>query len=255
MPSFDSNGVAIHYEERGSGAPVALVHGFASNLKQNWELTGWLDFLAVNYRVIAMDCRGHGLSAKPHEAEAYGSANMTGDVVRLLDHLKVPRALLMGYSMGAWISLGVILSYPGRIRAAVLGGIGGGTGGASPMADPRRRAVIVKALLAERAEDVAEPIARQFRQFAEANRNDLKALAACMSGDRPALDPASLSTIRMPVMIVVGTKDELVGSAEPLAGAIAGAELVRLEGRDHLNAPGDKLYKEAVAGFCAAAPA
>ncbi len=255
MPSFDSNGVAIHYEERGSGAPVVLVHGFASNLKQNWELTGWLDFLAPNYRVIAMDCRGHGLSAKPHEPEAYGQANMTGDVVRLLDHLKVPRALLMGYSMGAWISLGVILSYPGRIRAAVLGGIGGGTGGANSMADPRRRGVIAKALLAERAEDVAEPIARQFRQFAEANRNDLKALAACMSGDLPALDPATIGTIRIPVMIVVGTKDELVGSGEPLAGAIPGAELVRLEGRDHLNAPGDKLYKEAVGPFFAAAPA
>ena len=71
----------------------------------------------------------------------------------------------------------------------------------------------------------------------------------------PALDPATLGAIQIPVMIVVGTKDELVGSAEPLAGAIAGAELVKLEGRDHLNAPGDKRYKEAVARFFAAAPA
>jgi len=179
---------------------------------------------------------------------------MAGDVVRLLDHLKVPRALLMGYSMGAWISLKVVLSWPQRIRAVVLGGIGGGSGTGS-MADPRRRQVIASALLAERAEDVTDPIPRQFRQFAEANRNDLKALAACMSGDRPLLDPATLGAIRIPVMIVVGTKDELVGSAEPLAAAIAGAELVKLEGRDHLNAPGDKRYKEAVARFFAAAPA
>ena len=179
---------------------------------------------------------------------------MAGDVVRLLDHLKVPRALLMGYSMGAWISLKVVLSWPQRIRAVVLGGIGGGSGTGS-MADPRRRQVIASALLAERTEDVADPIPRQFRQFAEANHNDLKALAACMSGDRPLLDPATLGAIRIPVMIVVGTKDELVGSAEPLAGEIAGAELVKLEGRDHLNAPGDKRYKEAVARFFAAAPA
>jgi len=254
MPSFDSDGVAIHYEERGTGAPAVLVHGFAAELNSNWGIPGWLDFLSANYRVIAMDCRGHGQSAKPHQAQAYGSEDMAGDVVRLLDHLKVPRALLMGYSMGAWISLKVVLSWPQRIRAVVLGGIGGGSGTGS-MADPRRRQVIASALLAERAEDVTDPIPRQFRQFAEANRNDLKALAACMSGDRPPLDPATLGAIRIPVMIVVGTKDELVGSAEPLAGAIAGAELVKLEGRDHLNAPGDKRYKEAVARFFAAAPA
>jgi len=250
MPSFDSDGVAIHYEERGTGAPVMLVHGFAANHKNNWGDPGWLDLLSANYRVIAMDCRGHGQSAKPHEVQAYGAANMTGDVVRLLDHLKVPRALLMGYSMGAWISLNVVLSCPNRIRAVVLGGIGDGT-----MADPRRRAVIAKALLAERTEDVTEPIPRQFRLFAQAAGNDLKALAACMSGDRPPLGPKRLGTIRIPVMIVIGTKDELVGGAEPLAGAIVGAELVKLEGRNHLNAPGDKRYKEAVARFFAAAPA
>jgi pimeloyl-ACP methyl ester carboxylesterase len=254
MPSFDSDGVAIHYEERGTGAPVMLVHGFAANHKSNWGDTGWLDFLSADYRVIAMDCRGHGQSAKPHQPEAYGSANMSGDVVRLLDHLGIQRTLLMGYSMGAWISLQVVLSYPQRIRAVVLGGIGGGSG-TNSMADPRRREAIAKALLAGRAEDVTEPIARQFRLFAEAAGNDLKAMAACMSGDRPALDPARLGMIRMPVMIVAGTKDELVGDPQPLAGAIAGAELVKLEGRDHLNAPGDKRYKEAVARFFAAAPA
>ncbi len=252
MPSFDSNGVVIHYEDRGTGAPVVLVHGFASNIKGNWGDTGWLDFLSANYRVLAIDCRGHGQSAKPHEAEAYGAANLAGDVIRLLDCHGIRRALLMGYSMGAWISLYVATSYPERLRAVVLGGIGGGPGG---MADRERRDAIVKALLAERIEDVTAPMPRQFRQFAEANRNDLKAMAACMKGDRPALDPAVLGAIRLPVMVVIGTRDELVGGGSPLADAIPGAELVKLEGRDHLNAPGDKLYKEAVARFFAAAPA
>jgi pimeloyl-ACP methyl ester carboxylesterase len=254
MPSFDSNGVKINYQDRGAGAPVVLVHGFAASIKANWGDTGWLDFLSPHYRVLAMDCRGHGQSAKPHEPEGYGLANMAADVIRLMDHVGVGRALLMGYSMGGRISLSVVASYPERIRAVVLGGIGGGTGAGS-VSDPRRRDAIVNALLAERAADVKEAVPKQFRQFAEAMGNDLKALAACMAGFRIALDPAELGRIRVPAMIVVGTKDELVGDAEPLAAAIPGAELVKLEGRDHLNAPGDKRYKEAVARFFAAAPA
>jgi pimeloyl-ACP methyl ester carboxylesterase len=251
MPSFDSAGVKIHYEDRGSDEPVVLVHGFAANARNNWEIPGWYEALAPKYRVIAMDCRGHGLSEKPHDKEHYGTDTMAADVIRLLDHLGIRRSLLMGYSMGARISLEVIMKYPERIRAAVLGGIGTGLGG---MAEPGRREGIVKALLAEKLEDVINPVARQFRQFAEANRNDLNALAACMAGDRPAIGRAELASIRVPVMVVIGTKDTLVGSADELAAAIAGAQLVKLEGRDHLNAPGDKRYKEAVAKFFAGAP-
>ncbi len=253
MPSFDSDGVAIHFEERGTGAPVVLVHGFAANLKNNWGNVGWIDLLAANYRVLAIDCRGHGQSAKPHDPAAYGTANMAADVIRLLDHHGIQRTLLMGYSMGAWISLNVAASYPQRLRAVVLGGIGAGNGGG--MADPERREVIAKALLAERAADVTQPLARGFRLFAEASGNDLQALAACMRGSRIGLDPATLGKIRVPTLVVVGTKDDIVGSAEPLSRAIPGAELVTLEGRDHLNAPGDKRYKEAVVRFFAAAPA
>jgi pimeloyl-ACP methyl ester carboxylesterase len=97
-------------------------------------------------------------------------------------------------------------------------------------------------------------MAREFRRFAEANRNDLKALGACIAHDRPDFSPLRLASISIPVMVVIGTNDTLVGSADELAHAIPGAELVQLEGRDHLNAVGDKRYKEAVARFFTAAP-
>lgn len=231
---------------------MLLLHGFASSTKANWGDTGWLDLLAANYRVLAMDCRGHGLSAKPHGREAYGGRTLVADVIRLLDHLSVPRALLMGYSMGARTSLRVVCAYPERIRAVVLGGIATGTAG---MEDPRGREPIVKALLAKRIEDVTGPVPRTFRQFAEANRNDLKALAACMAADWPAADRAALKAIRIPVMIVVGSKDLIAVDADQLAAAIPGAQLVTLQGRHHLNAPGDRRYKEAVSRFFAGAPA
>jgi len=262
MPFFDSAGMPIHYHDHGDGAPVMLVHGFAASARSNWEETGWFKFLTEKYRVIALDCRGHGLSAKPYERGAYGPENMSGDVVRLLDHLGIERALLMGYSMGAAISLNAVLSHAARFRAVVLGGIGIGAGG---MAERGRIQSIARVLLADDTGAVLDEIAREserhanmareFRRFAEANYNDLKALGACIAHDRPDFSPARLATIQIPVMIVIGTRDNMVGSADELANAIPGSGLVKLERRDHLNAVGDKHYKEAVARFFAAAPA
>ncbi|MGD0075377.1 MAG: alpha/beta hydrolase [Candidatus Binataceae bacterium] len=252
MPVFDSAGVPIHFQDNGAGPPAVLVHGFAASARSNWEETRWVSFLAANYRVIALDCRGHGMSGKPHESEAYGPENMGGDIIRLLDHLGIGRALLMGYSMGAAISLHTVLGHPTRFRALVLGGIGSGPGG---MAERGRIPRIAQALLADDPRSLSDEMERQFRRFAEANRNDLKALAACIMRDRPDFNPALLGTIDIPVMVVIGTRDTWVGSADDLARAIPGAELVRLEGRDHLNAVGDKRYKDAVARFFGGAPA
>ena len=262
MPIFDSAGVPIHYRDQGTGPPVVLVHGFAASARSNWEETNWISFLGARYRVLALDCRGHGLSGKPHEREAYGPENMGGDIIRLLDHLGIARALLMGYSMGAAISLHTVLSHPTCFRALVLGGIGTGPGG---MAERGRTQSIAQVLLAEDPRPIIDKMARdfgrvaemarEFRRFAEANRNDLKALGACIAHDRPDFSPARLATISIPVMVVIGTKDTLVGSAEELARAIPGAKLVELEGRDHLNAVGDKRFKEAVERFFSSAPA
>ena len=251
MPIFDSAGVSIHYQDQGAGAPVVLIHGFAASVRSNWEETGWISFLGASYRVLALDCRGHGLSGKPHEREAYGPENMGGDIIRLLDHLGIGRAMLMGYSMGAAISLHTVLSHGARFRALVLGGIGTGPGG---MAERGRLERIAQALLAQQRDSIADEMAREFRRFAAANRNDLKALAACIAHDRPDFSPQRLASIRIPVMPAIGTKDMLVGSADELAHAIPGAELVKLEGRDHLNAVGDRHFKEAVARFFADAP-
>ena len=252
MPYFDSNGVKIYYEEHGNGEPVVLVHGFASRADHNWG-EQWFKYLAPHFRVIALDCRGHGKSDKPHDAAAYEGAAMGDDVIRLMDHLGIKRALLMGYSMGGRISLGLLLSHPERLRAVVLGGIG-----ASSTAAPSfNRSPIVAALLADDASKVTLETARQFRQFAEANGNDLKALAACMGAARPDVTSEELRKfrVRVPVMIVIGTRDTLVGNPELLRDSIPGSQLVKLEGRDHLSAPGDNLYKESVLKFFKSAPA
>lgn len=250
MAFFDSAGVKIHYEEHGAGDPVVLVHGFASRASHNWELTGWYKALAPRYRVIAMDCRGHGDSGKPHNRADYSGRIMEEDVIRLIDHLGIERTLLMGYSMGGRIAMGVLAHHPERLRAVVLGGIGAGAG----VTDPARRNAIVAALLAYDKAQIKTEQARLFREFAEANRNDLQALAACMAADREPISAKDYNRNKVPVLVVVGSKDELVEKPENLASMIAGARLVTIEGRDHLNAPGDQEYKEAVLEFFQRAP-
>lgn len=246
MATFDSDGVSIRYETFGDEAlpPVVLVHGFASSLDGNWVRPGWIETLSPLRRVIALDCRGHGESGKPHDAEAYSGAAMPNDVIGLMDHLGIQRSDLIGYSMGSRISLQLILSHPQRFTSCILGGVGG-----VPNARGGGRPNVVEALLADDASTVADPVGRGFRQFAEANKNDLKALAACMAAGRGLGNGAPLGEISMPVLIVTGEDDRTVGKPEPLAEAIPGSTLVKIPGRDHLTVVGDQRFKDAVVVF------
>jgi pimeloyl-ACP methyl ester carboxylesterase len=249
MPYFDSAGVRIHYHDAGSGEPVMLVHGFASTAAHNWGGTGWLAALSEKYRVIAPDVRGHGLSDKPHAPDAYGYAIMGADVTRLMDHLGIGRAILMGYSMGASIAIELMLSHPERFRAIVLGGIAYDDG----LEDKADRDAIAAAYRADDPATIKNPVAKAYRKFAESMPNDLKALAALIDAKRSPFDPAKLTAVRMPVLIVVGSNDNAIGDPQPLARMIPGARLVMLEGRDHMTAPADHRFIEVVLEFLSTA--
>src|SRR5712691_1457816 len=172
---FSSDGVRLHFELHGPdvGTPIILVHGFASDYRLNWVGSRWQETLTGNgFRVIGLDCRGHGQSDKPHDEAAYTVDVMTGDVVRLLDHADVAEAAYLGYSMGARIGLEVVMDYPDRVTRAVLGGIG--ASGAIEHADEIAHAFRI-------GEPTDDPIAQTFYKFAAARpANDLIALAACI---------------------------------------------------------------------------
>ena len=247
---FESNGVPIHYEVFGEGEPIILVHGFASSLKGNWVTTGWIETLRPVRKVAALDCRGHGESGKPHEPESYGGHVMEDDIVGLMNHLEIQKADLFGYSMGAAISLRAVLRYPQRFTSLILGGIGhvlarrmGGRPG------------VTRALLAKDPSTITNPVAKGFRVFAERNKNDLEALAAYQQAQRALVDKAALAGISIPVLVVIGESDALVGSPRELVAAIPGAELVVIPGRDHLTVVADARFKEAVVTFLTDSPA
>jgi len=241
---FDSDGVRLHYEVHGPerGAPVVVVHGFASDYRLNWVGTRWQEALTTaGFRVFGLDCRGHGYSDKPHDPAAYAIGIMAGDIVRFLDHVEVPAAAYLGYSMGARIGLQVVMDFPGRLQRAALGGIGadGAINSAQAIAD---------AFL--RGEPTDDPIARMFYRFASARpTNDLKALAACITGLKPRWDPAKLAAIRTPVLVVVGDRDELARNAPELVELIPSSRLVTIVGRDHMGAVPAREFKEAVIAF------
>jgi len=245
MPTFDSDGVMIAYDAIGDGPAIVLVHGFASSRVRNWKDTRWYDTLvSAGRRVVALDCRGHGQSDKPHDPAAYGAELMTADVIRLMDHLGIARADLMGYSMGGRIAATLLARHAGRFAAGILGGIGAGL-----LAERRDANAIARVLEAEDPATITHPAGQTFRAFAEQGRNDLHALAACMRGLRHTVDAAELAQIRVPVLAVVGDRDTLVGDPRPFVELIPGAQLVILPGRDHLNAVGDRGYKQAVLDF------
>ena len=242
---FDSDGLCLHYGLHGpeSGPPVVVVHGFASDYQLNWVGTRWQETLVdAGYRVIGLDCRGHGRSDKPHDPAAYSMAAMAADVRRLLDEVHAETAHYVGYSMGARIGLQAVLDFPDRLRSAVLGGIG--ASGAVDDAEP-----IVRALRGGVAETAS---ALSFQKFASARAiNDLDALAACMEGmaQSAAVDPASLAAIRTPILLVVGERDEVARNAPRLAELIPSAELVMIPGRDHLGTVPARQFKDAAVEF------
>jgi pimeloyl-ACP methyl ester carboxylesterase len=245
MPSFHNGDVEIAYLDEGEGDPILLVHGFASSKNVNWVYPAWVSELKKSgRRVIALDNRGHGESTKLYDPEAYHIGTMAGDVSALMDHLKIERADIMGYSMGSRMTAWLARSQPQRLRSAILGGIGIGLiEGGGPGEN------VAAALEVPSLEEVTDPVGRTFRLFADQTRSDRRALAACMRGSRRLMTSEEAAGITVPVLIAVGTADEIAGSAQALGKIIPGAKVLDIPNRDHMRAVGDKVYKAGVLDF------
>ncbi|MEJ6783130.1 alpha/beta fold hydrolase [Aminobacter sp. Piv2-1] len=234
----------------GSGAPVLMIHGFASSHFVNWVSPGWFKTLTeAGYRAIAFDNRGHGLTSKSYDEADYTPSKMAGDAVALLDHLGIERAHVMGYSMGARVSAFLALAAPERVATLVFGGLGigmvDGVGDWDPIAD---------ALLAADPETITHRRGKSFRAFADQTRSDKRALAACIATSRELLSEDDMARITQPTLVAVGTTDDIGGSAAELAALMPNAESFDIEGRDHMLAVGDRTFKKRVLEFYAEHP-
>lgn len=240
------DGVDIAYERVGAGPPVILVHGFAASRTITWKNTGWYEWLVGSGRsVIALDCRGHGESGKPHSPMDYDDRTMAMDIVAVMDANGAASAPLIGYSMGGYLAIALMHIAAKRVERAVLGGVGENYFSFWEGRDE----VIAKGLEADDPATLSDPTAIEFRSFAERAGNDLDALAACMRRTRLLCSAQELGCILQPTLVVCGENDPIAGPAAPLAAHFANGEAVSVPRRNHHSTVGDRLFKEAARDF------
>ncbi len=215
--SFDSNGVRIACTVRGKGEPVVLIHGFLSNSGINWDLWGTTALLAKDFQVIAMDVPAHGESDKPAKEEAYG-LELVEDVARLLDHLKIKKAHIVGYSMGGIISAKFTAKYPDRVLSCTLGGMGW-----------LREGSLEQKVFAEGGKD-GKPIGLCFRGLAKL-----------------ALTEDEVKAIRVPVMVLFGEKDGLKKLyVDPLKPVRKDWMVIEIKDANHLDCIAKPQFREEI---------
>jgi pimeloyl-ACP methyl ester carboxylesterase len=218
--TFDSNGVKLSYSVRGKGEPVVLIHGLLSSAGINWDLPGTTALLAKGYRVIALDVRGHGRSDKPAREDAYGP-ELVEDVARLLDHLKIKKAHVVGYSMGGIITAKFLARHPDRALSGTLGGMGW----------------------------LREGSAAQwaFAQMGKDGKNHPAGLCG-RSLAKLALTEKEVKSIRAPVTVLVGDDDGLIKKlyVEPLRPVRKDWPVVEIKGANHLSCAFKPQFKEEI---------
>jgi pimeloyl-ACP methyl ester carboxylesterase len=257
---FDAKGVKIHYVIHGKGEPVVLIHGFAIDIAMQWDYPGVTKALARDFRVIALDSRGHGKSDKPHDVKQYG-LEMVEDVVRLLDHLKIKKAHVVGYSMGGAIALKLATMHPDRLLSVTLGGMGL----LAPTQEPVIRALaeslengkgmtplliwLTPGSQGKPSEDQVKPI-NTFLMF----QNDAKALAAVVRGSMDKnleITDEQLKRLPVPMLAVIGDVDPFKKSVDELKKRLPSLQVVVIERGDHFTAILNPLFNKSVKEFIA----
>jgi pimeloyl-ACP methyl ester carboxylesterase len=263
--SFESGGVKIAYLDEGKGECVVLLHGFSASAEEMWSKmpfaqTQFLPALAKEYRVLAPDFRGHGKSDKPHDVKKYGK-EMAEDVIHLLDHLKVKKAHVVGYSMGAMVAWKLLVTHPDRILSVTFGG-------ASPLLPQPKGSPVLEAtveslekgkgigplVVALTPDGGAKPTAEQAAAFSDLflKGKDQKALAAVLRGF-PGLEvtEADLKANKVPVQFVYGSreapflKDEIAAARK----ALPKSDEVVVEKCDHGSTFAAPEFRKAVLEF------
>jgi len=254
---FDADGVRLFYRVEGSGVPVVLVHGYGVNADLNWQRSGVVRALRKDYQVITLDVRGHGRSDKPHDPAAYGVETVR-DVIRLLDHLGIPKAHVVGYSMGGFITIKLTTLYPDRLISAVPCA----SGWEQPDGDKLK---ILEQLTESLDRNQSyEPLLRflepvpppawkiKLIDFLMGAINDGEAMSALMKRFLDlAVTEEELHNNRVPVLSIVGTRDPLGGGVKGMTEHMAHHEAVYIEGGDHLTTILNRKYMQSLKAFLA----
>jgi pimeloyl-ACP methyl ester carboxylesterase len=257
---FSSDGVTLRYLVAGEGEPVLLIHGLGASVHIQWGAPGVMEALAEDYRVIAYDNRGHGRSGKPHNPDRYGEETVE-DAVRLLDHLQIRKAHIVGYSMGAMITNKLLMEHPERFLSATLGGAGW-------LKSDDERAVFMEEVIEslEQRKGILpllvrltpsgrpKPTEDQFRvrlgNQVFALLNDQRAVAAAARGmSELAVTEEDLRANRVPTLALIGGADPLKVTVDELAQVMPNLTVTVIEDADHLRTPGRPEFVRELKSF------
>jgi pimeloyl-ACP methyl ester carboxylesterase len=252
MPHFDgADGASLYYDDQGEGPVVLLLHGFVGDVNIDWIRSGILDrLLDEGYRTVAYDARGHGLSAKPHETDAYADDMLERDASALLDALGVEQCLVVAFSIGARTALR-LSTLDDRVRAVAALGLGELNLRPVPARadDGDGEMWISDAMLVDDPDTITRDGLRHYREMADAIRADRVALAAFVGAHRPALVDF-VDEVRVPVIVITGSDDTTAGSPDVLAERLADATAVTTTG-DHAGVKDQAATHEAIVEFLA----
>lgn len=250
MTEFTHGPIRLHYEVHGQGRPVVLLHGGTVSFKHNYADFGWIQaFNAAGFQVIGLDLRGHGKSAKPHEAEAYGIENLASDVIALLDHLKLQSSCIVGYSLGTVITLHLLKNHAHRVERAALVATGDGLIGHPPHTFALLLPALAEVLRrTEYPRDLPKHLAAYWN-FVVATQGDALALSALSQANYPHLPPEQAASIVVPTQVVSGQHDKVLGRGEKLAAALGRGEYLEIAGADHFSLAADADTRGAVIDF------
>ncbi len=239
---FESSGVRIRYVEQGQGPAIVLMHGYTGTLDRHFIANGVFANLAKDYRVIAMDLRGHGKSGKPHEPSAYGE-EFARDVVRLLDHLKIQRAHVLGYSLGAFIAGRVATLHPERLIGVIyvaglpLRDLSFMEPFAQDAVKELESGLPFKSLVMALQPPGSKPPSDDEIRKAVAPlvaANDVKAFAALWRGYKTlAVTDAQLAAVRVPSIVITGSEDINAAGVPELNKLHPQIRTVVVEGAQH----------------------
>lgn len=230
MPYVRSQGCRIHYHVEGDGPALVFQHGFGDSLESWYEL-GYVDTFKDEYRLILIDARGHGVSDKPHEPEAYSFQNVTADVVAVLDALAIPKAHYFGFSMGGKNGFAVAAYAPERLYSLMVLGTGASAQDHAPLdvwiASLRQGPEAVPSIWETDAS--VSPALRQ-----RLLSNDLEALIAQRIQRKALLGfDDILPTLPIPCLLMVGEADPSYTRVKDCSRLIPNATFVSLPNLGH----------------------
>lgn len=252
MPHFENDGLSIYYEVHGSGAPVVMLHGAAVSFAGNFGACGWIDRLTPNgLQVVGLDARGHGGSDKPPSGAASGKDVLARDVVALLDHLEIDRAALVGYSIGSQVALHALHTYRDRFYAGALVATGDGLIGFPPYTFPAILPFLIETL--KRPEFPADlpPHQAMYWSLATQIGGDREAVAIAATGDFSPCTVEEAQAIEVPMLVISGDQDLVLGTGGRLAQALPKARYREIPGADHFSLAVDEDVQKEVVEFLA----